>query len=526
MQSKTVHHHGSPAAYDGEEDETEDDEDDDDGNPNIGAPQNLPYAPTYHYTDPRPRTDGGGDDETAAASPPMPVMDPKLAWLASFPNSGTSFTLGMVARATNTTFATNYGIEANYGDRSVPSMPVYRHRGSSAEGPYMPDPLTSFHHRKLPYGKHVLTKTHCGGYCVNCDPKTYAYGYTPAEAEAAEAPPLGGAETAAAGDASGDTAAPLPPVSSSFQHDHGEAFLSDCASGLAVDDKGNLVSVRYPPERVSRVVHLIRNPFHNAIARFHLERDHHADANTTSDREWLESHPDDRAGFQRFCAEQDAKRFNAEDEFFGSPFFFPGDSGGLQQRPQREQRVQQRTFSRRNGGSARSATTPGMPAETGIADAGSWKELTARVPCRADFFRYVQWHNLLHESLDALPGPPRKVLTLYYEGFHDHDDDHDDDRSESGGGDSPPSRVNRGTAGALLDFLGLTPVEDENGNIKWSEFRSRDRDYDSFFDPAQREDVRAFLHALASFRVWSEIQHYLPPAPPPPTPPTPPTDVP
>lgn len=110
------------------------------------------------------------------------------------------------------------------------------------------------------------------------------------------------------------------------------------------------------------------------------------------------------------------------------------------------------------------------------------------MPCRGDFFRYVQWHNLLHESLDYVPHV-LPVLTVYYEDYQAPTYDR--------------------TARSILDFLELQPVPgDKRGNIKWAEFKSR-TDYDGYFSDAQAEDVRDFLFTLSSFKVWGEIEHYL-----------------
>ncbi|VEU40350.1 unnamed protein product [Pseudo-nitzschia multistriata] len=465
-------------------------------NPNVGIPIES-YKATYHYTSPKapPAVVASSENEhstdvlqgqrqyflkesvasklnhrvrassssSASDSQPEPLFDPQIAWLASFPNSGTSFTLTMVARATNTTFATNYGIEANYGSKDEPSMPIYpRH----PEGPFMPNSETSFHHRSLPYGKYVITKTHCGGYCFQCNPADYAYGYRE------------GSRDQAGEDPSGTT------TSRSYSSIHpAVSFLQDCASGHAVDTKGNLVDVAYPPERVSRVIHLYRNPLHNVIARFHLERKHHGDANTTQDQEWLENHPDDRVGLQRFCASQNKHREERETAFFASDFFAQKD--GNDDEPTL-------SYARRNGDHLAS-TKSGIPTAQSqpqpSMQASSWNDLVANVPCKAEFFRYIQWHNLLHEALDYVPHK-LPVLTVYYEDY--------------GGGEESY----RATTASVLEFLELEPIAgDKRGNVKWTEFRSR-TDYDGFFSDDDRSTIASFLRTLASFRVWGEIEHY------------------
>ena len=226
-------------------------------------PTKYDYQTTYHYTNPQ-KVATLRDDPTKKkkTKKDYEVFDPQIAWLASFPNSGTSFTLTLVARATNTTFATNYGLEATYGRRDTPSLPIYaRH----PEGPFMPDPVTSFHHRDLPYGRHVITKTHCGGSCVNCGPTTYAYGYntdTDNESSTSNTNTIttttNNNNNNTESNDSDNASLPSPPLQ----------FLQDCASGHAIDGHGNMIDVSYPPERVSRVIHMIRNPFHNAIVSF------------------------------------------------------------------------------------------------------------------------------------------------------------------------------------------------------------------------------------------------------------------
>jgi hypothetical protein len=75
----------------------------------------------------------------------------------SFPNSGTSYTIHLVRELTNTTTATNYGLEGDIQDEeSVPAFPNIK---ESSNGPFLeliPDRNTN-----IP--KLFLTKTHCGG---------------------------------------------------------------------------------------------------------------------------------------------------------------------------------------------------------------------------------------------------------------------------------------------------------------------------------------------------------------------------
>ena len=78
---------------------------------------------------------------------------PKIVWLMSYPNSGTSYTMTMVGRATNRATGSNYGREVT--ENGVPNAPLYP---GQLNGPYYrPDP------RKPLPKDYILVKTHCGG---------------------------------------------------------------------------------------------------------------------------------------------------------------------------------------------------------------------------------------------------------------------------------------------------------------------------------------------------------------------------
>jgi hypothetical protein len=56
---------------------------------------------------------------------------PSIVWLMSYPNSGTSYTMTMVERASNRSTATNYGVEVTHTNSM--SIPVHEEH---PEGPY------------------------------------------------------------------------------------------------------------------------------------------------------------------------------------------------------------------------------------------------------------------------------------------------------------------------------------------------------------------------------------------------------
>jgi len=88
---------------------------------------------------------------------------PEVAWLMTYPNSGTTYTLKLIQQYPNTTTATNYGNEQSRHEKSIPVHP-----GTKGEhGPYL-----RYTDWNLP-PHYILTKTHCGGRSLSSDPRDY-----------------------------------------------------------------------------------------------------------------------------------------------------------------------------------------------------------------------------------------------------------------------------------------------------------------------------------------------------------------
>ncbi|VEU38634.1 unnamed protein product [Pseudo-nitzschia multistriata] len=256
---------------------------------------------------------------------PENEFTPGIAWLMSFPNSGTSFTMTMVARSTNKSFATNYGNEIIAPDEPN-SLSIYPRR---PEGPFWPGLSGKMHTpRELP-DHFVITKTHCGSRCSKCGPDEYI-----------ETP---------------------------------EEFLRRCTLGHALLTPAKVrrkYDVEYPSERVQRAIHLIRNPMHNIIARYHLEHRHKGYKNDTN---WQENHSNDAKGLHKWC-DAFSKDYLEEDiAFFGSKSKIP------------------------------------------------------KAPCHGEFYKWTQWHNLAHDVINIMRGkaegfdfPPRDVPVhkVYYEDYN------------------------------------------------------------------------------------------------------------
>ena len=114
----------------------------------------------------RHRCDGNAQDHGEHVRPLVDSSSssgPDIAWLMSFPNSGTSYTMRLVQAVSNTTAATNYAEECQQ-DASGRVATLF----DSPSGPYLRQQVLG---GGMPLPKrYILTKTHCGGRCVHCIP--------------------------------------------------------------------------------------------------------------------------------------------------------------------------------------------------------------------------------------------------------------------------------------------------------------------------------------------------------------------
>lgn len=165
---------------------------------------------------------------------------PHIAWLMSFPNSGTTYTLSLVSATSNMTMASNY--KTGRVTNVVP------------DGPFWLEPnATNTPMNDNDENASILTKTHCGGYCHRCKN------------------PLEWLETP-------------------------HSFLTHCAS--VKTESATVVNVYDYEKLVDRTVHLMRNPFDNMVARFHFGAHKAAKQNKT---ELVKRYPFNVDGFRNFC---------------------------------------------------------------------------------------------------------------------------------------------------------------------------------------------------------------------------------
>lgn len=119
----------------------------------------VPLLGRLVISQPLVRSVGRNDDTTLAGAPNGDF--PEVAWLMTFPNSGTTYTLQLIQQYTNTTTATNYGNEQGLHGTSVPIHPWMEN-----------GPFPRYPDRNLP-PRFILTKTHCGGTAMSPNPIDY-----------------------------------------------------------------------------------------------------------------------------------------------------------------------------------------------------------------------------------------------------------------------------------------------------------------------------------------------------------------
>lgn len=152
----------------------------------------------------------------------------QIAWLMSFPNSGTTYTSHFIRKTTGTRTATNYAelrLSRNVllGLETKESIPVF---ADQPTGPFWNDG-----NETRPTSGFVLTKNHCGAPCLWCRPEQYTQ------------------------------------MIHHFRH---RCLRSDKLS--VVNGTKTIDKVFYPPTRVAKAVHLVRDPLDNIVSRFRYER--------------------------------------------------------------------------------------------------------------------------------------------------------------------------------------------------------------------------------------------------------------
>ena len=178
--------------------------------------------------------------------------------------------------------------------------------------------------------------------------------------------------------------------------------------------------VQYNASLVRRAVHVIRNPFDNVVSRFHLK----AKELRARNREHYDS---SKEGFRRWCAYIDGS--------------FVKQEAAL------------KAFSSR-------------------------RKLLDRIPCHADFVRYLLWHHYAERTQSSLNIP---TLVLHYEEYY--------------------ANFNA-TIGSLMSFLHIegaknTPEKFEIGKT-----------YRDYFTSAEKNAVAELAESISSNITWQRLERY------------------
>lgn len=301
-------------------------------------------------------------NDKATTTKPNQHDGPDVAWIVSFGGSGTSYTI------LNTEAMSGQSTASNYARDYKTLIPVQ----DTSFGPYIRSP-----EKPLPQ-HYILTKTHCGGYCMDCPPSSYVF------------------KTAL-------------------------EFQIACRTTQIEEE--TLVEQVYEADIPKRAVHLVRSPFDNIVGRFHLSVRRWKKRKGVNATEMDLQYPNTAEGLLNWCRYLDEAYQEQESHY-----------AVLKQ--------------------------------------------YQNVPCHAEWFRYIQWHNLADTVLHDLDIP------VHYLWYHNYTSGFDE------------------TVSSLFDFLDLEPTGEP---YEWHAGHS----YKSFYPQDLRKAAIGMMKDLASATTWRLIEDYI-----------------
>ena len=204
------------------------------------------------------------------------------------------------------------------------------------------------------------------------------------------------------------------------------SFMMGCLSGTkAVEtENGDLekIHVSYNKTMVKKAIHLFRHPLDNIVARFHLV---YNTRKAQGDEAFTTAFPKNHQGFHRWCTEEDKNKRLFESLFLDHPL----------------------------------------------------RDALKRIPCRNDFFRFVQWHNLAFTTTRDLDIP---TMLLHYDEYS--------------------ADLNR-ARDRVLNFLDLPRVGEA------IEFHPG-KEYRDYYSDEQKVNILAFIKEFASSETWNQLKGY------------------
>ena len=209
------------------------------------------------------------------------------------------------------------------------------------------------------------------------------------------------------------------------------SFQYSCQSGTRAFENhdGDIKKVpsTYDGKLVKKAIHLFRHPLDNIVARFHLDyrRQQKSGENGGNMTHWPELFPKNSTGFHQWCN-------------------FMDSDGGLLNLHWIDQDL---------------------------------RDALDGVPCKAEFYRYVQWHNNAFIMCKEMSIP---VMLLHYRDYSNHFEE---------------------TLDKILDFLEVHRAGDEVEFISGKE-------YGDYYNPDQKQKIRAFLQEFSTKDTWAQLSSY------------------
>ena len=206
------------------------------------------------------------------------VDSTKIAWVWSFPESGTTYFMHSVHIMSQKSTATNYGTAMidEKGQVFTPfsdSVPIYTHKPGPSFATTLDGP-----------SNYILTRTHSAGTCFECPPYKY-----------------------------------LGP-SAKLKHMHTNFYATNI-----VNDEENIV--KYDRSLVDKMVILVRDPMDNVVSRFFQKVVKEVNDGNT---DFGQKYPKNKYGFAQYCEDIDHNQFQDKElnwysqyDFFEEAKFVP-----------------------------------------------------------------------------------------------------------------------------------------------------------------------------------------------------------
>ena len=408
------------------------------------------------------------------SQPPSASSSPQIAWLLSFPNSGTSYTMTNVQHMTGHLVASNYAkdmphaisLDATaehgpfYKQPQHPHPPIANHTNQTSNNAILllSSSLSQQEQQPTLPTTYIMTKTHCAGYCALCGPKVYVV------------PTVHDFEH-------GCRTVSMPPNNNNNQ------VVAQLEQDPATTTTTTTTTTRknfFYDTPIARAIHLIRHPLDNIVSRMHLALRNHRHQDLKLN---IVNLPTEREQLLAWC--------DLIDTMHEKSLQHAATQGLLSTSTQQ--------LLLWNFSATRNKTTATNDTMSFLLNSSSSSSLLNTIPfCRVELFRYVQWHSRVLEMVEKLQFP---VHTVYYESYSTH---------------------YNATVNGILEFLKQSPHDlhhhhheeeeddEEDGSmmVKPIPFVANKTYVPTLFTRLEQDAMKAFIQTLATPDCWALLQHY------------------